>query len=90
MSSLIALLPILAGATLVYLTSTQQRLRLAPLPAAARAAGWLLIAMGTLYWWRMAGAGAGIAGALSALMLAWVALPYLAWWRAPATDASER
>lgn len=76
-----ALLPTLAGAVLVYLTSGHQRLRRAPLPMAARIAGWLLMLAGTLAWLADAGLGAGVAGALTAVMLAWVLLPYLAWWR---------
>lgn len=76
-----ALLPTLAGAVLVYLASGHQRLRRAPLPMAARIAGWLLMLAGTLAWLADAGLGAGVAGALTAVMLAWVLLPYLAWWR---------
>lgn len=76
-----ALLPPLAGAVLVYLASGHQRLRRAPLPMAARIAGWLLMLAGTLAWLADAGLGAGVAGALTAVMLAWVLLPYLAWWR---------
>jgi hypothetical protein len=78
---LYALLPTLAGAALVYLASAHQRLRAAPLPRPARVAGWLLMLAGTVAWLSAAGVGAGVAGALSTMMLAWVLLPYLAWWR---------
>jgi len=76
-----ALLLTLAGATLIYLASAQQRLRAVPLHVAARWAGWTLVLAGTAGWWSTEGMGAGIAAALTTLMLAWVALPYAAWWR---------
>jgi len=84
-----ALLATLAGAVLVYLASGQQRLRASSLPVSARLAGWLLVALGTLGWCYDAGTGAGITAALTALMLTWVLLPYVAWWRigTPEADA---
>jgi O-antigen/teichoic acid export membrane protein len=81
--TLCALLLNLAGAVLVYLASGQQRLRTAPLHVFARVLGWLLIVAGVVCWLFDAGVGAGIAAALTTLMLAWVLLPYVAWWRAP-------
>ena len=89
MITLCALLATLAGAVLVYLASSQQRLRASSLPVSARLAGWLLVALGTLGWCYDAGTGAGITAALTALMLTWVLLPYLAWWRigTPEADA---
>jgi hypothetical protein len=82
-----ALLPILAGAALVYLASGHQRLRRAPLPLAIRVLGWLLMLAGSAVWLADAGIGAGVAGALTAVMLAWVLLPYLAWWRHDGAEA---
>lgn len=90
MTVLYALLLTLAGAALVYLASARQGLRAAPLPGPARFVGWLLVLAGTSTWLTAAGTGAGIAGALTAVMLTWVALPYAAWWRttrAPAGDS---
>jgi hypothetical protein len=87
--TLCALLLTLSGAVLIYLASAQQRLRASPLPGVARLAGWLSLVAGTACWWYDAGIGPGIAAALTLLMLAWVALPYLAWWRAGAAEAGE-
>jgi hypothetical protein len=85
--TLSALLLNLAGAALVYLASAQQNLLKNPLRVTARLAGWVLIIAGTICWLIVAGTGAGISAALTTLMLAWVILPYLAWWRSP--DATE-
>lgn len=84
-----ALLAILSGALLVYLASSQQRLRASSLPTAATLAGWLLVTLGTVGWCCKEGLGVGISAALTTLMLCWVLLPYLAWWRIEAweTDA---
>lgn len=87
MITLSALLLNLAGAVLVYLASGQQQLLKSQLHITARLAGWLLIFAGTACWMIVAGTGAGISAALTSLMLAWVMLPYLAWWRGP--DATE-
>ncbi len=84
-----AVLPILTGAALVYLASAHQRLRRVRLPAVARAAGWLLMLAGTIAWLADSGIGAGVAGALTTVMLAWVLLPYLSWWRHGATTAKR-
>lgn len=84
-----ALLLTLSGAVLVYLASAKQRLRASSLPASARFAGWLLMALGTAGWWYDAGVGPGITAALTTLMLTWVLLPYLAWWRTSAMEAGE-
>ena len=77
-----ALLSTFAGAWLVYLASPRRLLlqtrRRAQL---MRCAGGVLIAIGTAIWLAVAGTGAGLAAALTVLMLAWVALPYFAWWR---------
>ncbi|WP_430390079.1 hypothetical protein [Dyella sp. 20L07] len=89
MITLCALLLTFAGAALVYLASARQRLRIKPLRAPARAAGWLIIFAGTACWLLVAGTGAGIAAALTALMLTWVALPYLAWWRTPSAKTQQ-
>lgn len=89
MTVLCALLLTLAGATLIYLASARQRLRAASLPLSARMAGWLLVLAGTTTWLSAAGVGAGIAGALTTLMLAWVLLPYVAWWRIANVSADK-
>ena len=68
------------GAVLVYLSHSRQRLLHAPLPFGARIAGTTTIFASVWIWWTVSGAAAGIAGALTALMLTWVSLPYLAWW----------
>lgn len=85
----LALLLTLSGAVLVYLASAQQRLRATRLPASGKIAGWLLFVLGAACWWRDAGMGPGIAAALTLLMLTWVTLPYVAWWRTNA-QATER
>jgi hypothetical protein len=79
--TLCALLLSMAGATLIYLASTQQKLLRAPLRASSRVAALAAVAGGTAAWVAQAGTGAGIAAALTTWMLTWVALPYLAWWR---------
>jgi hypothetical protein len=84
-----ALLLMFAGAPLVYLASEQQRLRKLSLPTIARRIGLLLLAAGTACWMYEAGTGAGIAAALTTLMLIWVALPYLAWWRGTGAQSTE-
>ena len=81
MTTLCALLLSLAGATLVYLSSKQQQLLASPLSRAPRLAGWAMILGSFACWSIVAGTGPGITAALTALMLAWVLLPYLAWWR---------
>jgi len=86
--TLCALLLTLSGAVLVYLASAQQRLRAASLPGVARLVGWLLLAAGTACWGYDAGIGPGITAALTLLMLTWVVLPYLAWWRASITQSN--
>ena len=86
---LCALLLTLAGAALVYLASARQRLRAVPLPRPARAIGWLSMLAGLVAWLFASGAGAGAASALTAIMLAWVLLPYVVWWRASG-DAAEK
>ena len=83
MITLSALLLNLAGAALVYLASGQQKLLKTRLRVTARLTGWVLIMAGTVCWLIVAGTGAGISAALTTLMLAWVILPYLAWWRGP-------
>jgi hypothetical protein len=81
--TLCALLLSMAGATLLYLASAQQKLLPRPLHASLRilAVAFHLIALAA--WVAASGIGAGIAAALVASMLTWVALPYVAWWRAP-------
>jgi hypothetical protein len=86
---LCALLLTLSGAVLIYLASSQQRLRASSLPVSARRSGWVLVVLGTGAWWMDAGMGPGITAALTMLMLTWVTLPYLAWWRKSALEADE-
>jgi hypothetical protein len=70
-----------SGAVVVYLSHERQRLLRAALPFGARIAGTVAIFASIWIWWAASGMAAGIAGALTTLMLAWVAMPYLAWWR---------
>ncbi|WP_139350700.1 hypothetical protein [Rhodanobacter sp. C01] len=86
MTILCALLLSMAGASLIYLASTQQKLLSAPLHASARLAAAVAMTGGGVAWHVAAGTGAGIAATLTTWMLTWVVLPYLAWWRgAPAS-----
>jgi hypothetical protein len=85
-----ALLTTLSGALLIYLSHPQQRLRRAVLPAAMRTAGTTLLGAGTAAWCMASGIGAGVAGAMTTMMFAWVALPYLAWWRGNPTPAARK
>jgi hypothetical protein len=71
----------LLGGSLVYLASARQTWRLQPFPLAARWVGWLCLALGAWAWVATAGTAAGLSAALVNLMLVWVCLPYLAWWR---------
>lgn len=87
---LCALLATLSGALLIYLTHPQQRLRRSALPVAVRVAGCMLLLASTLAWCDVSGAGAGMASALTTMMVAWVMLPYLAWWRGEPVRAHER
>jgi hypothetical protein len=82
-----ALLLNLAGAVLIYLASARQMLRARTLPTPAKVFGWLCVMAGTACWLHNDGLGAGIAAAMTTLMLAWVLLPYLAWWRV--SDATQ-
>jgi hypothetical protein len=75
----IAFLCCFAGTVLLYLASPQQRLRTVPLPTRARLAALACAAGGLAAWIHAEGPGAGAFGALTASMLGWVALPYLAW-----------
>ena len=81
MMTLCALLLSMAGATLIYLTSAQQKLLPLPLRAGFRMAALVAIAGGVAAWIAATGIGAGIATTLTTWMLTWVALPYLSWWR---------
>lgn len=76
-----ALLLGVAGAALIYLASARQGLLAKPLPGSVHVLATALLAAGVAAWIAAAGIGAGIAAALTCWMLAWVALPYLAWWR---------
>lgn len=69
------------GAVLVYLSHQRQRLLRAPSPARTGIAGTAAIFTSLWIWQAASGIAAGLAGALTTLMLAWVLLPYIAWWR---------
>ena len=83
-----ALLLCLVGSTSIYLASAQQQWRAKSLPRIARWVGWLWVALGMAAWIVVDGIGVGITAALSTLMLAWVVLPYLSWWRRSVRKAS--
>jgi uncharacterized membrane protein len=68
------------GAATIYLSHQQQRLLRRALPHGYRVIGFAAIIASAWGWCTVFGAAAGIAGALTTLMLSWVALPYLAWW----------
>ena len=85
--TLCALLLSMAGATLIYLTSAQQKLLAAPLRPHTRLVAMGMATGGVAAWLEAAGTGAGIAATLSTWMLTWVTLPYLAWWRGAAEPA---
>ena len=86
-----ALLLTLSGAFLLYLAHAQQRLLHVAKSWPARTAGSAILLLGTLAWCEAQGVGAGVAGALTAAMCAWVLLPYIAWWRGSHTStANER
>jgi hypothetical protein len=76
-----ALLLSFLGAAAIYVSHPQQRLLRKALPVGCRLIGASAILAGFWCWCVASGAAAGVAGALTSLMLAWVALPYLAWWR---------
>jgi hypothetical protein len=69
------------GAAAIYLSHPQQRLLPRPLGPGYRVVGLSAILASTGCWCVASGTAAGVAGALTTLMLAWVLLPYLAWWR---------
>lgn len=75
------------GAVLVYLSHQRQRLLRGPLPMGAGIVGTVVIFIGLGVWCAASGIAAGLAGALTTLMLAWVLLPYAAWWRGTHTIA---
>lgn len=81
MTVLLALVLTLGCALLLYLCSTQQRLLSKPWPRQGRALAVLPGAGGLAAWIDAAGTGAGVAAALTTLMLGCVLLPYAAWWR---------
>jgi hypothetical protein len=76
-----ALLLSFLGATAIYFSHSQQRLLSKALPVGYRLIGASAILAGFSCWCVASGVAAGVAGALTSLMLAWVTLPYLAWWR---------
>lgn len=79
--NLYALLLGMAGAVLAYLAGARQGLLAKRLPGSVRALAATLLAASLAAWIAAAGPGAGIAATLTCWMLAWVALPYFAWWR---------
>jgi hypothetical protein len=69
------------GAAAIYFSHPQQRLLREALPFGYRLIGVPAIVASVWCWCMVSGTAAGVAGALTSLMLAWVVLPYLAWWR---------
>jgi hypothetical protein len=84
-----ALLLTLSSALLIYLTHPQQRLLRAPLPTRGRRLGYAVLLTGAWAWCKTSGPSAGLAGALTTLMFAWVLLPYIAWWSGRHTFAAK-
>jgi hypothetical protein len=84
-----ALIATFAAAVLAYAGHPRQGLLKAARPALYRGAALVCVAVGTFAWVREFGLGSGIAGVLVNLMLVWVALPYVVWWRRY-DDAAER
>ena len=78
---LLAFLLCLLGAGGIYLASQRQGLLASPLPPRTRSLSLLLALTGLASWIAIEGIGVGLCAALSSLMLTWVVLPYLAWWR---------
>lgn len=85
--TLCALLLSMAGATLLYLASAQQKLLPRTLGVRVRVLALALQLGGLAAWQTASGIGAGMAAALTASMLTWVVLPYIAWWRTPSQPA---
>ncbi|HTV85416.1 MAG TPA: hypothetical protein VME63_08420 [Dyella sp.] len=78
---LCALIATLAGAVLAYAGHPRQGLLKTARPALCGGLAAVCVAVGAFAWVREFGVGSGIAGLSVNLMLAWVALPYVAWWR---------
>jgi hypothetical protein len=76
-----ALIATFAAAVLAYAGHPRQSLLKSARPALYRAAAVVCVAVGAFAWVREFGLGSGIAGVLVNLMLGWVALPYVVWWR---------
>jgi hypothetical protein len=76
-----ALIATFAAAVLAYASHPRQGLLKTARPALYRGTAALCLAVGAFAWVREFGLGSGIAGLLTNLMLVWVALPYVAWWR---------
>ncbi|WP_250628199.1 hypothetical protein [Pinirhizobacter soli] len=78
-----------SAAAFWYIASTQQRLLARRAGRAARMAGWVLAVAALALAIASIDTLPGIFGALSALMLGGITLPYVAWWLKPAS-ARER
>lgn len=78
MTLLASVLSLLA-ALCVYLTSSQQRLRAAPLARTWRFAGLALAIVGFVAWARAISIPAAIFASLTCWMAAFVLLPYVGW-----------
>ena len=76
-----AFITTVAGALLAYAGHPRQGLLKTVRPALFRGAAMVCIVAGAFAWVREFGVGSGIAGLLTNLMLVWVALPYVVWWR---------
>lgn len=79
-----------AAAAFWYLASTHQRLLARRAGRAARIAGWVLAVTALALAIASIDTLPGIFGALSALMLGAITLPYVAWWLKPAATREPR
>jgi len=85
-----AILLAAAAAAFWYFASTQQRLLARRAGRAARIAGWVLAVAALALAIASIDTLPGIFGALSALMLGAITLPYVAWWLKPTSVREPR
>ena len=76
-----ALIATFAAAMLAYASHPRQGLLKTVRPALYRGVATVCLMAGAFAWVHEFGVGSGIAGLLTNLMLVWVALPYMVWWR---------
>ena len=77
--TLLACLMSILAALCLYLTSSQQRVRAAPLASPWRYVGVALAIAGLVVWARAISVPAAIFASLTCWMVAFVLLPYIAW-----------